>query len=85
MKKLKIILLITLCISILTGCAKQAETKVGDNTNKAKEEYLFENDAKNINQGGKIARYKDTYYYSEIKDGGKLYSKPVSGEGEPKK
>ncbi len=40
---------------------------------------------KNINQGGKIARYKDTYYYSEIKDGGKLYSKPVSGEGEPKK
>lgn len=85
MKKLKIILLITLCISLLTGCAKQAETKVGDNTNKAKEEYLFENDAKNINQGGKIARYKDTYYYSEIKDGGKLYSKPVSGEGEPKK
>lgn len=85
MKKLKIILLMILCIFLLTGCAKQAETKVGDNTNKAKEEYLFENDAKNINQGGKIARYKDTYYYSEIKDGGKLYSKPVSGEGEPKK
>ena len=85
MKKIKIILLITLCISLLTGCAKQAETKVEDTTNKVKEEYLFENDAKNINQGGKIARYKDTYYYSEIKDGGKLYSKPVSGEGEPKK
>ena len=85
MKKIKIILLITLCISLLTGCAKQAETKVEDTTNKVKEEYLFENDVKNINQGGKIARYKDTYYYSEIKDGGKLYSKPVSGEGEPKK
>ena len=28
---------------------------------------------------------RQTYYYSEIKAGGKLYSKPVSGEGEPKK
>lgn len=84
MKKLKTILLITLYISLLTGCTKQAETKMGDTSNKVKEEYLFENDAKNINQGGKIARYKDTYYYSEIKDGGKLYSKPVSSEGEPK-
>lgn len=57
-------------IYILTGCIKQVETKAGGIGNKVKEEYLFENDEKNINQGGKIARYKDTYYYSEIKDGG---------------
>ena len=85
MKQLKTILIITLCIFLLTGCTKQAETKVENIDNEVKEEYLFENNAKNIEQGGKIARYKDTYYYSEVKDGGKLYSKSISGKGEPKK
>ena len=38
-------------------------------------EVVLENSTKNIAEGGKIAKYKNTYYYSEIKDNGKLYSK----------
>ena len=75
MKKLKIVSLIIISLLVLVGCSKKQEELPKEESKEEQVEVVFENSPKNIAEGGKIAKFKDTYYYSEIKDNGKLYSK----------
>lgn len=85
MKKLKIVSLIIISLLVLVGCSKKQEELSKEESKEEQVEVVLENSPKNIAEGGKIAKFKDTYYYSEIKDNGKLYSKSTKKDSQPVK
>lgn len=82
-RNIVLILSIGLSILIFTGCKDEQNIKNTSPKTDVKTEEIgviednrdYGNTAGNIAKGGNITLYKNKYYYSEYKDGGKLYFK----------